>query len=54
MFRYNNNMTVDDPFVINNRADDNTGSNTVKEGTLDVHNSYFNTDMRVYGTEGCH
>ena len=47
-------MTVDDSFVINNRADDNTGSNGVKTGTVDVHNSYFDIDMKAYGTDGCH
>jgi len=50
---YNNDMKVGDPFVINNRADDASGSNTVFELTTEYHATYFNITMSAYGPEGC-
>ena len=46
-------MKVGDPFVVNNRADDNSGSNTLFELTLAYHATYFNITMSAYGPEGC-
>ena len=47
-------MSVGSSFAINNRADDFSGSNVDVFGDLDDHNLYFNVDMTIYGTDGCH
>lgn len=46
-------MKVGDHFVVNNRADDASGSNTVFELTTAYHATYFNITMNKYGPEGC-
>ncbi|KAE9550775.1 hypothetical protein FO519_006006 [Halicephalobus sp. NKZ332] len=50
---YNNNMTVGDSFVINNRADDYSGSNAVSFDGGNYHNSYFDVDMDNYVENQC-
>ncbi|KAE9550622.1 hypothetical protein FO519_006165 [Halicephalobus sp. NKZ332] len=49
---YNNDMSGPN-FVVNNRADDYSGSNTVVLPDLNSHNSYFNFDMDNYVQNFC-
>uniref|UniRef100_A0AC34Q0R6 Fungal lipase-like domain-containing protein n=1 Tax=Panagrolaimus sp. JU765 TaxID=591449 RepID=A0AC34Q0R6_9BILA len=50
---YNNDMAQGAGFVVNNRADDQSGSNTVNYDGKDYHNNYFNVDNDNYHLNGC-
>ncbi|KAE9550774.1 hypothetical protein FO519_006005 [Halicephalobus sp. NKZ332] len=50
---YNNDMSVGSSFLINNRADDYSGSNIINSGSGFPHNFYFAVDMDNYVKNFC-